>query len=132
MTAIFRSGTQPHGYTGGTGCVDSCAPSIELLGPVQTIYTVANSRGLRDYAPDTDPESLNETNASALARWDAEIQQRRPGFDHEVALLTDLAGGERLCDAAFRPCARVWDDLPGNAGKVALPAEQLNVGPAER
>jgi hypothetical protein len=99
---------------------------------VQTIYTVANSRGLRDYGPDTDPESLNQTNATALSKWDAEIQQRRPDFDHVIALLTDLAGGERLRDAAFRPCARVWDDLPGNIGKAALPAEQMNVGPAER
>jgi hypothetical protein len=82
--STFAPGTTPPGFQGGTGCVDSCPPSLTLLGDNPKIFPVCACAGLLCHDPDH--------NYTAVAS----------DFEPELKMLIEKSRGQILCPDSTR------------------------------
>jgi hypothetical protein len=105
LPTLFRQGEAPDGYKGGTGCVDSCPPIIELLGSPEKEFRVCKCTTLGGGDP-----------LGGLKR----------DFGRELRELVSATGGRALCDPENDPCVHATD--MGSGGSPVDITDRVIVG----
>jgi hypothetical protein len=71
---LDRSLPQPQGYKGGTGCVDTSKPVIQIVGPNPKVFRVCECGGINGILGSKPSNKDADLKASQQKHYDADIQ----------------------------------------------------------